>query len=121
MVKREIRDYLNDILIHIDLAEEFVKGITFDEFQNDDKTILALTRALEIIGEATKQIPSDLRAQYPEIVWRDITGMRDKIAHVYFGINLDVVWSTTHEDLPILRPVIQAILEEGKEASENPT
>lgn len=119
MVKRDIRDYLNDILIHIDLAEEFVKGITFDEFRGDDKTILALTRALEIIGEATKQIPLPIREQYPDVVWKDIIGMRDKIAHVYFGIDLDIVWGTTHENLPVLRPIIQAILEEVQ-ATEEP-
>ncbi|MGB3299649.1 MAG: DUF86 domain-containing protein [Phormidesmis sp.] len=119
MVKRDIRDYLNDILIHIDLAQRFVKGITFEEFEDDDKTILALTRALEIIGEATKQIPLATRKQYPKVIWKDIAGMRDKIAHVYFGINLETVWSTTHEDLPKLRPVIQAILND-LQASEEP-
>ncbi len=112
MVKRDIRDYLNDILTHIDLAYSFVEGMTFEEFENDDKTILALTRALEIIGEATKQIPSAIRQQYSEIIWKDIAGMRDKIAHVYFGISLETVWSTTQEDLPRLKPVIQAILDE---------
>ena len=118
MVKRDIRDYLNDILTHIDLAEAFVEGMTFAEFRRDDKTILALTRALEIIGEATKQIPLSIREQYPEVVWKDITGMRDKIAHVYFGIDLDIVWGTTHENLPALRPTIQAILEEVQAAEE---
>ncbi len=75
MVKRDIRDYLNDILIHIDLACSFVEGMTFEKFENDDKTVLALTRALEIIGEATKQIPLAMRQQYPEIIWKDIAGM----------------------------------------------
>ena len=120
MVKRDIRDYLNDILTHIDLAEEFIEETTFGEFQNDDKTILALTRALEIIGEATKQIPLASREQYPHISWKNIIGMRDRIAHVYFGIDLNIVWRTTQEDLPELRPVIQAILEEVQ-AAEEPT
>lgn len=119
MVKRDIRDYLNDILIHIDLAQRFVEGITFDEFQDDDKTILALTRAVEVIGEATKQVPLTSREQYPHISWKNIIGMRDRIAQVYFGIDLDTVWSTTHEDLPELRPVIQSILDEIQ-ASEEP-
>ncbi|MBE9063807.1 DUF86 domain-containing protein [cf. Phormidesmis sp. LEGE 11477] len=118
MVKRDIRDYLNDILTHIDLACSFVEGMTFEEFENDDKTMLALTRALEIIGEATKQIPLTIRQQYPRILWKDIAGMRDKIAHVYFGISLEVVWSTIHEDLPKLRPVIQAILDKIQASEE---
>ncbi len=67
MVKRDIRDYLNDILIHIDLARSFIESMTFEEFENNDKTVLALTRALEIIGEATKQIPSNTREQIPKL------------------------------------------------------
>lgn len=114
MVKRDIRDYLNDILIHIDLAQSFIEGMSFDEFRNDDKTILALTRAIEIVGEATKQVPLATRERYPNISWKNLIGMRDRIAHVYFGIDLDIVWSTTYEDLPELRPVIQAILDERR-------
>lgn len=112
MVKRDIRDYLHDILVHIDLAQDFVKGMTFEDFQDDLKTVLAVTRAIEIIGEATKQIPHPIRAQHPNVPWRDITGMRDQIAHAYFGINLKVVWSTTQENLPTFRPTVQSILED---------
>lgn len=111
MVKRDIRDYLNDILTHIDLAETFIQDMTFEEFQNDDKTILALTRAVEIVGEATKQIPAPLREQYSEITWKEVTSMRDRLAHVYFGIDLQTVWDTTLENLPELRPVIQKMLD----------
>ena len=110
MVERDIRDYLQDILTHIDFAEEFVEGMSFNDFQNDNKTILALTRALEIIGEATKKIPPSLRDQYPEIVWQEVTGMRDKLAHDYFGVELNIVWNTTREDLPQLKPVVQSML-----------
>jgi uncharacterized protein with HEPN domain len=110
MVTRNIRDYLQDILTHIELAETFIQRMSFDEFQADQKTILALTRALEIIGEAAKKIPISLRAQYPEITWKKVTGMRDRLAHDYFGIELQTVWDTTQQDLPLLRPVIQAML-----------
>ncbi len=112
MVKRDIRDYLNDILIHIDLAEEFIDNMTLDEFKEDPKTILALMRAIEIVGEATKNIPPSIRAQNPEVPWKSIAGMRDRIAHVYFGIDLDIVWNTTKEKLPEFRPAIQSILDE---------
>lgn len=118
MVKRDIRDYLKDILVHIDLAQEFVQGMTFQDFKGDNKTVLAVTRALEIIGEATKQVPPSIRAQYPDVPWRDITGMRDQIAHAYFGINLKIVWNTTQQNLPTFRPTVQSILEE-LEGSEN--
>ncbi|MEL6491101.1 MAG: DUF86 domain-containing protein [Cyanobacteria bacterium J06621_3] len=118
MVKRDIRAYLNDILVHIDLAQNFVKGMTFQDFQEDDKTILAVTRALEIIGEAAKQVPQAIREQYSGIPWRDITGMRDRIAHVYFGIDLEIVWSTAQNRLSTLRPAIQSILEDIEAAEE---
>ena len=112
MVKRDIRDYLHDILEHIDFAQEYVQGMTFQDFQADNKTILAVTRALEVIGEATKQVPPSIRSQYPDVPWRDISGMRDQIAHAYFGLNLKIVWSTTQKNLPTFRPTIQSILEE---------
>lgn len=120
MVQRDIRDYLNDILIHIDLAGKFVKGMTFDEFEDDEKTKLALARAVEIIGEATKQIPLSERVQYPNISWKNIVGMRDRLAHAYFGVDLEIVWSTTHEDLPELRPVVQSILNKMQDSQGSP-
>ena len=86
--------------------------MTFDEFKTDDKTILALTRALEIVGEATKQIPEPLRKQYPAITWRQVTGMRDRLAHVYFGIDLAIVWDTAQNNLTELRPIIQTMLDD---------
>ena len=81
MVKRDIRDYLNGILTHIDFVLSFVEGTTFDEFKNDNKTVFALTRVLEIIREAAKQIPLTVREQYSDMAWRELAGMRDKIAH----------------------------------------
>jgi uncharacterized protein with HEPN domain len=111
MTQRDIRDYLQDILQSIDLAESFIANMTFDEFQTDAKTSFAVIRALEIIGEATKNIPIPIREQYPEIPWKGFTGMRDKLIHAYFGVNLEVVWDTIQQDLPQLRPVINRILQ----------
>lgn len=112
MTQREIRDYLQDILETIDLAEQFVAGLTFAEFQNDQKTVFAVIRAIEVIGEATKSIPQSLRDQYPEIPWRGFTGMRDKLIHGYFGVDLEVVWDTVQQDLSVLRPVIVQMLKD---------
>ena len=120
MSQRDIRDYLQDILDHIAIAERFVDGITFDEFRNDEKTIFALTRALEIIGEATKQIPESIRNQYPNIPWKGFTGMRDKLAHAYFGVDLNIVWDTAQQDLKPLVPIIQALLTQLQNEAPEP-
>ena len=110
MTQRDIRDSLQDIVATIDLAEQFVAGLTFTDFENDSKTVFAVIRAIEVIGEAVKSIPQSLRDQYPEIPWRGFTGMRDKLIHGYFGVDLEVVWDTVQQDLPILRPVVTQIL-----------
>jgi uncharacterized protein with HEPN domain len=110
MSDRDIRDYLQDILTTIEMAEQFVAGMTFEQFQDDSKTIFAVTRALEVIGEATKQIPLSLRESYPQIPWKSVTGMRDKLIHAYFGVKVDVLWDTTQQDLQRLKPVIQSML-----------
>ena len=83
-------------------ALQFIAGMKFEEFVEDEKTVYAVTRAIEIIGEAARKIPIDIRDTYPEIPWREIIGTRDKFIHDYFGIHLSVIWRTMQEDLPIL-------------------
>lgn len=84
--------------------------MTFEDFQNDQKTIFAVTRAIEIIGEAAKSIPISWREKYSQIPWKNITGMRDKLIHHYFGVNLQVVWNTVKDEIVRLKPIIQEIL-----------
>ncbi|WP_017326153.1 DUF86 domain-containing protein [Synechococcus sp. PCC 7336] len=114
MTRRDSRDYLQDILTHIAAAERFVDGMAFDEFEADEKTIFALTRAIEVIGEATKKLPTSLTEPYPDIPWKGITGMRDKLIHAYFGVKLDVLWTTCQQDLQRLKPIIQAMLNQAE-------
>lgn len=113
-MKREFMDYLDDIVNAMNKVEDFTKDMTYVEFIEDDKTTFAVIRALEIIGEAVKKIPSSITKQYPQIPWKDMAGMRDKLIHEYFGVKTKVVWETIKQDIPPLKPLFQRILAEEK-------
>ncbi len=110
--ERICADYLEDILDALSKVTKFIEGMTFDQFSTDDKTAFAVIRALEIIGEATKHIPEQVRESYPKLPWREMAGIRDKLIHDYFGVNIKVVWKTATEDLPELEPKIRLIIAE---------
>lgn len=101
-MKRAYDDYLYDMLENAEKALDFVGGMELDQFFEDEKTSYAVVRALEIIGEAARKIPEDVRASIPELQWREISAMRNKLTHEYFGVNMKVVWRTVREDLPPL-------------------
>lgn len=103
-------DYLRDMFENANRAIQFTEGMDFDTFRKDEKTVYAVIRAVEIIGEATRNIPDDIRVKYPEIPWRDAADMRNKLVHRYFGINLEVIWQTLSEDLPMLANALQEII-----------
>lgn len=94
--------YLQDILTSITKALEFVEGMSREDFLQDDKTAFAVVRALEVIGEAAKGVPDEVRDRYPDIPWRSMAGMRDKLIHHYFAVELDTVWKTATQDLRTL-------------------
>lgn len=96
----------------MEAAEKFVNNWTFEEFTEDLKTQFAVIRALEIIGEATTNIPSEVREKYPSVPWKDLAGIRDKLVHAYFGVNLEVVWLSVKEGIPETKPDIKRILNE---------
>lgn len=112
MRKRDYRDYLQDILDSIKDIEDFTRNVDFEDFARDRKTINAVIRSIEVIGEAAKHIPKSIRDKYPSIPWRKMAGMRDKLIHEYFGVDIKIIlWKTIKKDIPPLKPLIQNILE----------
>jgi len=108
--KRNYLVYLEDILEAIKKGTEFISDISFEKFEEDEKTQYALIRAIEIIGEASKKIPNEIKAEYSEIPWREISGMRDKLIHDYIGVNTEVIWKTAIEDFPTLRIYLEKMI-----------
>ena len=88
----------------------FIKDMSADDFMADKKTVNAVIRSLEIIGEATGKIPKNVRMRYPDVPWDEIIGMRNRLMHEYFGVDLDIVWQTIQDDLMPLQIAIKAIL-----------
>ena len=107
MKDRDIRDYLKDILDAITDIENFVGNMTYEEFIKDRKTLNAVVRSIEIIGEASKKLPDSLKAKYAELPWKEITGMRDKLIHAYFSMDTKTIWQTVKHNIPGLKQTIQ--------------
>lgn len=111
MTQREYLDYLRDVLDASHKAIQFCEGMSYDDFAEDDRTTFAVIRALEIIGEATKNIPVSFREAHPDLPWREMAGMRDKLIHQYFGVDLEIVWTTVEERLPEIVERLREMLE----------
>jgi uncharacterized protein with HEPN domain len=101
---KDINDAINDV-------EIFIKGFDFDTFRKDRKTVYAVIRAIEIIGEAVKHIPETIRKGNPDIPWKQIAGIRDKLIHGYFGLDIIILWKAATEELPQLKSSFIKILE----------
>jgi uncharacterized protein with HEPN domain len=111
-MKRDVIIYLKDILAYMDRAILYLDEYELNDFISDNKTCDAVLRCIEVIGEATKKIPDELRANYPDIPWRDMAGMRDKVIHSYFTIDYMMVWLTITEDIPRMVPQIKKVVDD---------
>ena len=109
-MKRSTEIYIKDIHEYMERAEKHIEGIDIDDFLLDDKTCDAVIRCIEIIGEATKKIPDEIRKKYPSIPWSDMAGMRDKIIHGYFVVDFDNVWLVVKEEIPRIKPLIEKVM-----------
>jgi len=110
MTNRDTKDYLRDILDYSNDAIEFTRNITFEQFKKNKKTVYAVARTLEIVGEATRKVPNSFRNENPNIPWKKITSMRDKLIHDYTGVDLDIVWKTATKFVPLLKKEIEKII-----------
>lgn len=110
MRRRDYRDYLQDILDSINDIEDFVRGMSFEEFKRDRKTVNAVVRSIEVIGEASKRIPRSLKAKCEKIPWKVMAGMRDKLIHEYFGVDVEILWKTVKDDIPPLKGLVEDML-----------
>jgi uncharacterized protein with HEPN domain len=109
-MKRVFIDYLNDILEAIDDIASFTKDIEYETFVEDHLRRNAVIRSLEIIGEASKNIPLEIKLKYQDVPWERMAGMRDKLIHAYFGVDYEAVWIVAKEKIPEIRPVIKRII-----------
>lgn len=100
---------LSDILQAIQRVLEYTAGMTYEAFVADTKTQDAVIRNLEIVGEAAKNLSRELRARYRDAPWKSMAGVRDRLVHDYFGVNLDIVWQIAAVELPQLAPQIAAM------------
>jgi len=111
MSERLAVSFLEDILEACRRIAHYIAGLTYDDFLGDEKTQDAVVRNLEIIGEATKSLPTELRKSHPSVPWREMARMRDRLIHHYFGVNVDIVWEIASNDLPGVVPQIEAIIQ----------
>jgi len=109
------RDYglfIKDVLDAINKIEEFIGNMDYGEFLQDDKTSTAVVKKIEIIGEAMKNIPKNVRVKYNAIPWKDIVGMRNKITHNYFRIDYEIVWNVVKYKLPPLKIQVEQVFKD---------
>lgn len=110
-MKKDAKFFLMHIIESIQFIEDYTKGLTFEDFKNSQEKQDSIFMRLTIIGEATKNVPDDIKAKHKDIPWGDMAGLRDVIVHNYFGVELEDIWKTIKEDLPPVKKQVKGLLE----------
>jgi uncharacterized protein with HEPN domain len=100
-----------DIVEAIERIEQYTAGLTYEQWQRDQKTIDAVIRNFEILGEAAARVPAEVQIRIPEIPWGKMRGIRNLLIHEYFGVDIEVLWKTLQEDLPALKTSLVSLLD----------
>ncbi len=108
-------EYLQHILSEADYLINRSGGVSRAEFMRDETLRRAFVRSLEVIGEAAKQVPDELRSKYGHVEWRAMAGMRDRLIHGYFGVDYDIVWDVVINKVPIVRQQVAIIIQSENE------
>lgn len=117
MPHRDWRLRIEDILESVEAIACYIQGMTFDVFKADRRTVDAVVRNFEIIGEAARSLPAAQRLRFPEIPWDLMADMRNVLIHEYFGVDVAILWKAAQSDLPPLAPLLRRILEEDGRTS----
>jgi uncharacterized protein with HEPN domain len=115
MKDRPYKLFLEDIVGSIQKIHKYIQEVSFEDFQDDSLTVDAVLRNLEIIGEASRNIPPEIRSGYPNIPWGRMMGLRNIVSHEYFGIDLSIIWQIITVNLPETKPLIEEMIQDNKE------
>jgi len=115
---RDWRLRLQDILEAVEKILRYTRGMSFEEFEGDEKTVDAVIRNFTVLGEAAGQIPKEIEERYSELPWAEMRGMRHILIHEYFGVSLPIVWETIQKDLPPLAAKLRSVLEQTESEQE---
>ncbi|MBN2143816.1 MAG: DUF86 domain-containing protein [Candidatus Aureabacteria bacterium] len=107
--------FISDIVVSMNKIGDYTSGLTFESFKNNDMIIDAVVRNFQIIGEASKNLPEDIKAKYPLIPWKKMISLRNYIAHEYFGIDISIIWNIVTKNIPETKPLVIALLEQSSE------